>query len=160
MYKQMTKNVLLGLLAGLTFPALAAYAQDEEPISDDNVTSCISVRSIRTTDIIDDRNILFYMRGDVVYHNILSRRCPGLAREDRFSYRTAASRLCDIDSINVLHSDARGMRPGTACGLGKFIKITREDAQALKDGPTENPPPKPLPMPEPEKIGAENDPEQ
>lgn len=160
MYKQMTKFSLLSLLAGLTMPALAAFAQDEEPVRDDSTTSCISVRSIRSTDIIDDRNVLFYMRGDVVYHNILSRRCPGLAREDRFSYRTASSRLCDIDSINVLYRDARGMRPGAACRLGKFFKITREDAKALKEGPTEEPPPKPLPMPEPEEIGVGSETEQ
>lgn len=157
MYKQMKRISLLSLLAGLAVPT---FAQDEEPVRDDSVTNCISVRSIRSTDIIDDRNVLFFMRGDVVYHNILSRRCPGLAREDRFSYRTAASRLCDIDSINVLYRDARGMRPGAACGLGKFIKITREDARALKEGPTEEPPPKPLPMPEPEEIGAEKEAER
>ncbi|MGI9204270.1 MAG: hypothetical protein ACR2Q3_09680 [Woeseiaceae bacterium] len=153
----MIKISFLSLVASMAMPALSALAQDEEPERDDSTTSCISVRGIRSTDIIDDRNILFYMRGDVVYHNILSRRCPGLAREDRFSYRSTSSRLCDIDSINVLYRDARGMRPGAACGLGKFFKITREDAKALKEGPTEDPAPKPLPMPEPEEVGSEEE---
>jgi len=157
MHKQTRRILIASLLIGLAIPALPSSAQDEEPVRDDSTTSCISVRSIRSTDIIDDRNVLFYMRGDVVYHNILSRRCPGLAREDRFSYRTSVGRLCDIDSINVLYRDARGMRPGAACGLGQFIKITREDAKALKEGPKEAPPPKPLPMPTPEEVGTEKE---
>lgn len=155
----MTNISLMSLVIGLAMATLPALAQDEEPTVDDGTTRCISIRSIRSTDIIDDRNVLFYMRGNVVYHNILSRRCPGLAREDRFSYKPSSGRLCDIDSINVLYRDARGMRTGAACGLGRFIKITREDAKALKEGPKEDPPPKPLPMPEPEEIGSEKEPE-
>ncbi len=160
MYKQMRKISILSLVIGLAIPAFPAMAQDEEPVRDESTTRCISVRSIRSTDIIDDRNVLFYMRGDVVYQNILSRRCPGLAREDRFSYKVSAGQLCDLDVIYVLYSDARGMRDGPACGLGQFIKMTREDAKALKEGPKEAPPPKPLPMPEPEEVGGDDETEE
>lgn len=150
--KWMNEFLLAVLAAGLALPVAA---QEEEPSYDDNARECINLRQLRRTEVIDDRNILFYMSGSVVYHNILPRQCGGLAREDRFSYQTSVGRLCRIDWINVLYDDPYGLREGSRCGLGLFHKITREDAKALKDeqerrGPEANP----LPMPEPEEIGA------
>ena len=55
---------------------------------------CVDLRSIDRTDVVDDYNILFYMRNGDVYVNHLPRRCPGLRRERTFSYRTTLSRLC------------------------------------------------------------------
>ncbi len=74
--------------------ALPAAAQEEEPSIDGDTTNCVSLRTVRRTTIVDDRNVLFYMRGGDVYHNILPRACNGLAREDRFSYKTSLGRLC------------------------------------------------------------------
>ncbi len=131
-----------------------------KPVIDDSTERCISVRSIKRTEIIDDRNVLFHMRRKVVYHNILSHRCVGLAREGRMSYKTSSGRLCDNDSISVLQRDSFGLRAGIQCGLGMFHKMSREDAEALKEGSGKPPPSRPLPMPKPQEVGdAENDPE-
>ena len=154
-------GVTMAAAMGVTIPAVA---QDEDPVideADDSTRKCISLRTVRSTDIVDDRNILFHMRGDIVYHNILPRKCNGLAREDRFSYRTTVGRLCSNDLINVLYDDTFGMREGNACQLGVFYEMTREDAKAFKDAPEPEPQAEPLPMPAPQEVGAdEEEPEE
>ena len=100
--------------------ASESAAQDEEPVYDEDSRTCISTRRIRRTQVIDDRNILFYVTGRDVYHNILPRACNGLRRENRFSYQTHGSQLCSRDAINVLFDHTWGLRTGAACGLGTF----------------------------------------
>lgn len=135
--------------------AAPATAQEEESV-DDATEDCINMRSVRRTEVLDDRNILFFMPRDVVYHNILRKNCNGLAREDRFSYETRMGRLCRLDHINVLFDDPFGMREGAMCSLGYFHKITKEDAEAMIEGPTSKPESRPLPMPEPEAPGEDD----
>lgn len=147
----------------LSFIALAmtvttdhlAHAQDEDS-SDAGGERCINIRRIRNTTIVDDKNILFYMSGSQVYHNILPRTCTGLSREGRFSYKTSASQLCDLDNINVLMSGARGMTPGRSCGLGRFHPISPEQADALRNPEPQDIPPEKIDTAEPEEIGAES----
>ena len=154
--RTMHKHVKIILAAFLVAPwAVPATAQEEEPSYDENSRDCINLRLIRRTKVVDDRNILFYMNGDVVYHNILPRQCGGLARQDRFSYSTSIGRLCRLDTIRVLYDDPYGLREGTACGLGLFHKITREDAAAFREESNKMPEARPLPLPEPEEIGTE-----
>ena len=155
MYKHMNKFLIAALV--LTW-AVPAVAQEEEPVYTDESSQCIDVRRIRSTDIIDDKNILFHMTGNVVYHNILPRQCSGLAREDRFSYKVSINRLCRLDSIAVLYSSGpSGMREGNRCGLGLFHKITKEDAKAFKEHLKRGPEAAPLPMPEPGDVDDKND---
>jgi hypothetical protein len=153
MYKHMSKILMTGLLVALTVPAAA---QDEEPTYDAYTENCVDLRRVRSTDVVDDKNIFFRMSGDVVYHNILPRACHGLARENRFSYKTSISRLCRLDTIAVLYNDVRGLREGNRCGLGLFHKITKEDADAFKEGLKQGPEANPLPMPEPEEVDDTN----
>jgi len=160
MYKQIMKLFITGVVLGAAIPVAA---QDEAPVSDDiddSTRSCITLRSLRHTDVIDDRNVVFRMRGNTVYHNILRNQCGGLAREGRFSYDSGFGRLCENDMIRVLHADsfgAFGMREGAGCKLGPFHKITREDAKALKEAPLSQPTPAQLPMPAPQEVGVGND---
>jgi len=144
-------------LALLLLASTPAPAQDEEPVDDMTGERCVNLQRIRKTEIIDDRNMLFYMRGGDIYHNILANRCPGLAREKRFSYKTSLSSICQLDSIAVLYSEARGLREGARCGLGMFHPITEEDAEALREGAKAKPEPSVLPMPEPEEVGKGDD---
>ena len=93
---------------------------------------CVSVSRIDTTRVLDDRNVLFFMRGGKIYRNFLPRRCPGLSRRDAFSYRTSSSRLCDVDTITLLQLAGSGFIPGPSCGLGKFYPVTEQEAEALE----------------------------
>ena len=151
----MKKLLIAGFLVGWHFPIAA---QDEEPVLTEESTNCIDLRRVRRTEVIDDKNILFHMTGNVVYHNILPRQCNGLAREDRFSYKVSTNRLCRLDSIAVLYSGgASGLSEGNRCGLGLFHEITKEDAEAYKEGLKSRPEAEPLPMPEPGEVDGEND---
>jgi hypothetical protein len=142
-----------GLLA--VTPSLADEVVDE--IDDIKAKSCIRVRSLRSTKVVDDLNIIFYMVGSTTYHNILPRQCHGLARQDRFSYESRSGNLCDLDTIRILYQAGIGMQQGNACRIGKFHPITKEDADALKEKSNERPQAKPIPLPEPEEIGEDSE---
>ena len=153
----MNKLVIFFIALGLTVVAeRQALAQDDDS-SDAGGERCINIRRIRSTTIVDDNNILFYMSGSQVYHNILPRTCIGLSREGRFSYKTSASQLCDLDNINVLMAGARGMTPGRSCGLGRFHPISPEQADALRNPEPQDIPPEEIETAEPEEIGADSE---
>jgi hypothetical protein len=123
------------LLAGvLQLCAFGVGAEDEESL-DRTPQDCISTSRIRETDVIDDRTILFRMRGGDVYSNILDRECPGLGRNKRFMHETRGGRLCDIDTITVLEQWTGRLSEGFTCRLGKFHPITQIEAEDLELGP-------------------------
>ena len=151
----MNRLLTITCLACLSMlPAGSALAADEQEDKDKDRDgrSCINASLIRSTRIIDDANILFYVRGSDIYHNQLPRQCNGLAREGRFSYRRTTSSLCQQDSIQVLYAAGTGMRQGPMCGLGYFRKITEEDAEALLNPVEPEPVAEPLPPSSPEEI--------
>ncbi len=95
--------------------------------------TCVMLRSIDRTDVIDDYNILFYMRGPDIYHVRLPNRCPGLRIADSFMYSTSLNVLCDLDIIRPLRNFGGGFRPGVGCGMGRFRLITKEEVAILKN---------------------------
>jgi len=114
--------------------AAAQPAPAEEKLID--AEQCLYTRSIDRTRIVDNQNVLFYMRNGDVYLNKLPRECPGLALEDTFMYRTSTSQLCRADVITVLQNIGFGFQPGVSCGLGMFRVIDEPTAEELlrKDG--------------------------
>ena len=140
---------LIALSAG--GPSMAA---DEQDVA--GARRCIPATQVRDTRVVDDLNILFYMRGKTVYHNILPRQCHGLARENRFSYRVSTGQLCSIDTIQILYNLGSELRPGSSCQLGYFHEISEEDADFMIDKPPEErrgtPPSEPLPPADPEDV--------
>ncbi len=139
-------------------PLILAQEDPPEVEEDDSIIEgqrCLSSRPIRKTEVLDDQNILFYMRGRTIYHNILPRRCNGLAREGRFSYRVTSSNLCQLDSIRILYGTAGGMQEGRSCRLGYFHEVTEEDIEFILDREPRPTPAKPLPPAEPEDMTKE-----
>jgi hypothetical protein len=126
----------LGAAALAMLAASAAQAQDGRKAEEDfdrTPKDCLSTSRIRRTDILDDRTILFYMRGNrEVYRNYLPRDCPGLERNDRFAYRTTNAQICNVDTISVLEQFGLDLRTSFVCRLGDFIPITVEEAENLK----------------------------
>lgn len=122
----------------------------EELTFDREGERCLSTRSIRDTDILGDRRILFEMPGNEYYLNNLSYECRGLRRAGSFSYRVTAGRLCSVDTIRVIEQIGGSIREGIGCGLGLFYPITEDEADLLRaeaDGRRGRPRP---------RIGVEN----
>ena len=124
------------LCIGLLLVAGPTLGADEEELDADLVdrepTNCVTVNRIKQTDVINDNNILFYMRGGKIYRNYLPRKCPRLEREDSFTYEVRTNSLCNVDVIYVLERFGGGLRRGAGCGLGMFYEISEEEAERLK----------------------------
>ncbi|MGY8796339.1 MAG: hypothetical protein ACKVJN_14670, partial [Woeseiales bacterium] len=157
MYKPILKFLCVIAIVSTPISAPPSMAQEDESDPGEGMRDCIRLRTVRRTEVLNDLNILFHMVGSTVYHNILPRRCSGLAREDRFSYKSSIGQLCRQDMIRVLYNDPFGLSEGNSCRLGAFHKITKEDALALKEGTHQRPRSNPLPMPTPEEVGADDD---
>lgn len=130
------------ILASLTL-AMTAAAQDDAADADAAATAddidregerCINVRAMKSTYVVDDRTVLFYMRGGDIYRNVLRYDCPRLKLENRFSYRVFANRLCNVDTITVLESFGGSLSRGVSCGLGKFYGISESEADFMRYG--------------------------
>ena len=123
------------LAAGLCCAGLAV-AQDDDAI-DDESESCLSMNLVRSARAIDDRTILFELRDGRLFLSSLDQECPGLARNNRFSYnlRTGARipRLCYTDTITVIERSGDGF----TCGLGRFQPISVAAAEELQPAPDE-----------------------
>ena len=74
---------------------LDADLVDREPVN------CVTVNRIRRTDIIDDNNILFYMRGGKIYRNYMQRKCPRLKSQDSFTYVASDGDLTSSVAVTV-----------------------------------------------------------
>ena len=114
-------------IASIAAVALLAFASQAEEETDEDGLRCINSRSIRSTDVINDSNIIFEMQGKKLYQNTLPRSCRGLSREERFSYTTHTRSLCANDLITVLNDSGMGMIEGRACKLGRFRPTTEEE---------------------------------
>ncbi len=120
----------LVLVAGLMLaPATAAQdaatpkaAQDAaKPTAAPETRSCLALRSIRDTNVVDNRTIDFTLGDGSVWRNRLPYDCPQLGFERAFSYQTSMSQLCKQDVITVI--ELTGSRQiGARCGLGEFVR--------------------------------------
>jgi hypothetical protein len=116
------------LLSFLALSTGGAQESDDDPQGE----HCLSLNRIDRMEVIDEQNVLFHMKGGEIYVNNLPHRCNSLDRRDTLMYRTSMSRLCSLDIITVLEPIGFGFSPGISCGLGKFYRVTEEQAEELK----------------------------
>jgi len=110
----------LSILSGVVIGA-----EDEELVITDmsEPKRCLSLRSIKQVKIIDNRNLLFFARGNKVYQNTLPRKCIGLKPDAVINYEVVMSQLCDKDLITVNDRFDNLFNSGASCVLGKFQQI-------------------------------------
>jgi len=90
---------------------------------------CVYMGDVRRTTILDDTNILFYMRNGTIYQNHLRNTCFMLRSANRFTYgSTSLRRLCVGDLIQVLPD---GGFVGATCNLGTYLPIDKDVADEL-----------------------------
>jgi hypothetical protein len=125
----MMKKALIMLSAlgiatgGVVYAKEARPAPEVRPVGAPK--SCVQISQIRSTNIIDSSTIDFKMAGGKTYRNALPHSCPGLRRQDAFSYRTSTSQLCNVDIIRPVENYAGSLHEGVGCGLGEFQQIER-----------------------------------
>jgi hypothetical protein len=128
----MRKSLLVvSTLAALTLGATAGMSAKKEPAPVRAVgepVNCVSLTNIRSTKVVDNSTIDFKMAGGKTYRNSLPYSCPGLKFEDRFSYKTSLSQLCNVDIVRVLHDYGGHLQEGVGCGLGKFQPVEKISA--------------------------------
>jgi hypothetical protein len=137
----MNKHLLLGLTASFAISAIATAAISGGSLSErrakalaaytpvGEARNCLSTMNIRSTRVIDNSTIDFTTVGGKVYRNTLPHNCPSLGFEQRFSYRTSTSQLCNVDTIRVLQSYGGRIQEGGGCGLGKFQPMEKVQAR-------------------------------
>jgi len=132
------------LMAALAFSAAGVRAADAggQEGSGAKTEQCIPIMQIDHTKILDDQNVLFYMKNKKIYKNHLPNRCAGLKASDTFKYKTSQSQLCNVDIITVLNRTGGDFMPGPSCGLGLFEPYTpppKEEKQATQAPYTPDP---------------------
>ncbi len=112
------------LIATAAWAANSSTQEAQEKLSKFEKTgdsvSCVMLRSVRKTEILDDYTMLIETPG-AVYLNELSGRCVGLAREGRYVHKASANQMCQGDILQVI--DSFGKMRG-ACSLGSFEKLS------------------------------------
>jgi hypothetical protein len=107
------------MLAAVPAAQAATAAVEKVP----GTVSCVMLSAVDSSQVIDDKTIIFKMRGKKYYKNTLPYSCPRLGSEKAFSYKTSINQLCSVDIITVLETGG-GLRDGASCGLGKFEPYT------------------------------------
>ena len=133
-----TSPVLIA--AGLAAVLLTACANDQNagPNGGDTQTAsaesrdrgpmCIPVRSIRRTEVIDERTILVEMQDRTKFTRItLANRCSGLGFYG-FAYVAHNDELCRTDPLTLV-----GMPVPPVCLIDSMLPIDKAAADALKD---------------------------
>jgi hypothetical protein len=119
---------------------------------------CVYLPDIDHTKIVDERNILFYLRNNTILQNSMLAPCYGLHAKTRFAYGSASlRRLCAGNMITLL-SDLSfgGVAASNTCKLGMFLPVNDDEVddllsaagkdkggqkkQAIKSQPVELPP--------------------
>lgn len=99
--------------------AVAEYDTTGEAVT------CLPIKQVRVSDAVADDAIIFTLNNGDVYLNKLRGTCIGLARNDRFSYKTTQNQICRGDLLTV--ANPVGIEMGT-CGLGNFEPIAEQTA--------------------------------
>ncbi len=108
------------LVAGLVLVPLPADADDAAPAKSSPV--CLDVYRIDHTEILNDHQILFHMRGKQVWVNNLTNRCSTLTRDEGFVWESRIAKYCDnLETIRVI-------RTGQVCMLGAFTPYEKPKA--------------------------------
>ena len=103
-------------------------APEDEPL-DRTPKRCLSMGTIDDTLTIDDRTLLFFVRGDRVYRNSLPQICPGLLPNKSIAYRSSGGRLAQLCESAMFSVEDM---PGLSCKLGPFVPVSAEEAEQLR----------------------------
>lgn len=100
------------------------YAQQER---------CLSTRTYRSVEVLDDRHVLFEGTGDRAWVNELRNRCIGLRPNETLAFKLRDNRVCDLDTFEAIDTSFLFVtRTSATCSLGRFTRVTPEQVEAIK----------------------------
>ena len=100
----------------------------------DSSTDCIARSRISRTEILNERFVVFHLRGDEKYLVQFRRRCPGLRRNGAIRLETRSFRVCAMDTIQGFYEMGIGRGTwGASCLIPGFEPVTREQVAILKE---------------------------
>jgi hypothetical protein len=125
--KRIVVNCAAALLAAIGAKSAAAQAAPTD------ARSCVHLPDVDHTKIVDQRNILFYMRNRTVFQNVFREPCYGLQERSRFAYGSSSlKRLCAGNLITLLTDlSFGGVGAQNVCRLGMFVPIDRDEVDEL-----------------------------
>jgi hypothetical protein len=116
-------------LLALALGGAAAAQDDDEPRI---ARPCLNNPTIKRTQVLNDRNIVFVTYDDEIYNNQLPRQCPSLRRGSIVNYPVVNNRLCAGNTFTVLwQTGANNFVPAFVCPLGNFVPITEDELADL-----------------------------
>jgi hypothetical protein len=95
---------------------------------------CLIRSWIHKTGVVNDGAVIFFVRNQQAYLNVLEATCVGLERQGDFvpapqratTGVVGSTRVCDIDQIFPYREESTRREVG--CGLGRFFLISEEQA--------------------------------
>ncbi len=143
--------LLLAAMLGAAVQVGSAVAVEEKEQAK-TATACLQRTEIRSTKVLDGRNVLLTLRNRSTYRSQLAKQCPGLRRGMAMSLTYSDNKLCAGSTFTVLmragastnstsvtvpgsneHISVQGPAfvPGATCQLGMFTPITEDEINAI-----------------------------
>ena len=120
------------LAAALGGDASAQNGQDPDSDKARAAEQCLDHPTIRRTEVLNDRNIVFVTKNDGIYNSQLPRQCPSLRRNSLVNYAIANRQVCAGGQFQVLMQTGLGnYTPTFTCYLGTFVPIDEAESQTL-----------------------------
>jgi hypothetical protein len=102
-----TLFILAATVAFLAAPASADQTTETKSV-------CLQAHDVDHTHVLNDHQILFYMRGKKIWLNTLQGRCVTLPFREGFAWESSFPEYCaNAETIRVVQS-------GEVCRLGEF----------------------------------------
>jgi hypothetical protein len=93
---------------------------------------CLSTFDYDSVEVAGEEYLLFYGRGDDVWVNELSSRCPGIEIYDALAFELHTDRICALDSVSGINRGFLSWDKGPTCALGEFSQVSPAQAAQLR----------------------------
>ena len=115
--------------------AVIAGILDVESVEEHDVAErCIARSRISRTEVLNERFVVFHLRGDEKYLVQFRHRCPGLRRNGTMRLETRSFRVCSMDTIQGLFEMGVGRGAwGPSCMIPSFEPVTGEQVAIIKE---------------------------
>lgn len=93
---------------------------------------CLPGTAYTDVEVINPELLLFHGLGDRMWLNRTRQACLGSRIDPVLAFDKRRSRLCDLDSVAVADNIGGYWSTGVGCSLGKFNRISPEQAELVR----------------------------